>query len=89
MTEPVPGVTGTDFAIANGARWLMTRYGMDAASARFAAKALAGILYPYAMVAVHGRMADSLREAGLTDVADIVDQVGQRYLTELMQRPEE
>lgn len=79
-------VTAMHFALANAAQFLETRAGLDPAMARFAAQRVLEILYPYGMVAVHAVMADTLRDAGAVDVADTIDEVGHRYLTELTQQ---
>lgn len=83
-SEPAPGEALSAYmALANGARWLETRMGLDPASARFAARQLMGILIPYVKVDVFADMADRMRDAGLTAEADAIDAVRHTYVTEL------
>lgn len=89
MAAPGDEVAAAYLAMTNAARWLETRTGMDPATARFAARNVLEILYPYAMIDVHAKMADGLRAAGADAIADTVDEVRHHYVTKLTQPMEE
>lgn len=67
------------------ARWLETRLGVDAPTARFAARSLAEIMWPYVLNDAYVQMARGLREAGLEEFADQVEEVRHRVLDQHMQ----
>jgi hypothetical protein len=77
------------FVVANAARWLEVKLGLDPARAQYTARTLTEIMWPYVLIDAHAHMADGLRDAGVVDVADVVDSMRHQVLTDLMRLPKE
>jgi hypothetical protein len=85
-SERTPLEAATDAALVNGLEFLRTRFPqIPEPEARFIAKRMHAILFPYVNVAVHVMMADNLRTAGASvEVADALDAAASQFLDETL-----
>lgn len=87
MTDPMRAAT--EAGLVSAINYLMTAGVRMRSIARLVAWNVTEIMYPYVLIGAYAQMADEMRAAGQTEVADALDALRHARLTEMTQPPED